>query len=421
MFTATIAIFEGLDPEGMWILGSLWFATVFGVGFGQACALLRLRTGVVLLIGAAVSAILFALTMATTSAGISVLAVPLALLWFFFPFFGLCGLWSLHTNGAMLATWTPLVYLTAVLIVISEETGKVGRWFEGSKWAIWDVFTAPVLLLAVGLVLAFLASRELHRLHHWQNAGARELVTTRRVRGGVFSGWLGGCGSIALVAVLGLTLTVGTGLVAPYLWRTGPGDRDPEPQPQPYPQPRPHPRPHPKPGQPKPQPPKPGQPLDWDDEQWEIIERGGRNAGIAMLTLVLLAFLALLGLFVFGPPFRRTLLLTHLRRPLWPVTPTRHVEQSWRLAEIALGDLGVLREPGDTATTLVRRALRDLPAGLNASPVAECAAIADRVAFGFGLSPDDTMRARRTAEMAYQAVWSHLGEVAKIRAVYRWV
>jgi hypothetical protein len=66
------------------------------------------------------------------------------------------------------------------------------------------------------------------------------------------------------------------------------------------------------------------------------------------------------------------------------------------------------------------RAEAALPKGLNVQPLHEVAEIADRVRFGLGLDPVDEMRARRSAEMAYQAVWEALGEWDKVRAVYRW-
>jgi hypothetical protein len=79
-------------------------------------------------------------------------------------------------------------------------------------------------------------------------------------------------------------------------------------------------------------------------------------------------------------------------------------------------DLGVERFPGDSA----RRALPMLPRGLNTEPLLESAEIADRAAYGLGLDPLDETRARRNAEMAYQAVWDTLSEWAKIAAIYRW-
>ena len=137
-----------------------------------------------------------------------------------------------------------------------------------------------------------------------------------------------------------------------------------------------------------------------------------------LVMLVTMLILALLALAVFGPPARRVLLLRHLRRPFWPVEPSRRVSQSWRLVEIALGDLGIDRRPGDSAEGLAARA-RGHGGLFDPEDLARCAAIADRVEYGLGLQPADTMFARRTAEMTYQSVWEELTELQKIRAMYR--
>ena len=38
----------------------------------------------------------------------------------------------------------------------------------------------------------------------------------------------------------------------------------------------------------------------------------------------------------------------------------------------------------------------------------------------YGLDPQDELRARRNAEMAYEAVWQVLSEWDRVRAVFRW-
>jgi hypothetical protein len=150
------------------------------------------------------------------------------------------------------------------------------------------------------------------------------------------------------------------------------------------------------------------------------VKEAVRSTGISLFFLVLMVLLTLLGLVVFGPPVRRTVWLSLLRRPLGDPSPSDRVRHAWRVTEIALGDLGVERLPGDSATMLARRALPMLPKGLNTEPILETAEIADRAAFGVGLDPLDESRARRNAEMAYQAVWDTLSEWAKVAAIYRW-
>ncbi len=428
LFSATILLTQSFDSGLVLALALFGGATAFGAAFGQACGLLRLRTWVVVVLGMLASGALFALTAAISPLG--EVAVLVGIVAFLFPFFAVTGWWSLTPNGAMLSTFTPLVYIVGTVITVASTTGSDARWLAGEKWAIWDVFTLPVLVLGVVGILAFLASRESHRLHHWQNLGAPTLVTTERKAGTRLGGWLRGAGTLVVLGLLGVALTVGSAVLAPYLWRTGPADDgappqqgDASPEPRPDSEPRQSKRKGKSKTRPKPandgtpaQPRQPGSPMSP-----EQMQESARRAGVSVLFLLLFALLALLAIAVFGPPLRRTLLLTHMRRPLWPVPPTRHVQQSWWLVEVALADLDVPHGPGDTAATFAKRAVGHLPATLLVDPILEVAGVADRVAYGLGLQPDDTMRARRQAEMAYEAVWSQLTEAQKIRAMYRWV
>jgi hypothetical protein len=418
IFALAVMVSIGPTPEALIALAILLGAAAFGVAFGQVCGLLRLRMWAVVLAGTLAGAALFGMTVATSA--VPAIAGVLGIVFFFFPFCSVSGWLALQPNGAICATFTPLMFLTGAIIFVAERTGSVAYWFAGQKWAIWDVFSLPILFLAVAMVLGFLASREVHRLHHWQNADAPELVRTRRT-GSRLAGLVRGAGSVVVIGMLTVALTVGSALLAPYLWRTGPregGEGEPTEQPEPQPgEPQPQPRPRPGRGQ-ESQPIErgPGSPMSPEE-----MERAARNAGVSVLFLLLFALLALLSILVFGPPIRRTLLLTHLRRPLWPVPPSRHVALSWWLVEIALADLEVELAPGDVPATLARKAVAKLPTGLVVEPIEEVAAVADRVAFGLGIAPDDTMRARRQAEMAYEAIWSQLSELQKVRAIYRWI
>ena len=112
------------------------------------------------------------------------------------------------------------------------------------------------------------------------------------------------------------------------------------------------------------------------------------------------------------------LLLQYLRRPFWPVAPSRRVAQHWRLVEIALADADLHRQPGDSATALARRASVEV-ALLDPESLQRAAEVADRVAYGMGIAHDDVMVARRAAEMTYQSVWDDLSEWARWKAMYR--
>lgn len=629
LFTALVVLFHGPSGANLFVLGSLWAAAVLGVGFGQVCALTRLRMPFVVLVGGLVSAGLFVATGATAmSAG--AVGLFFAIMWLLFPFFAVSGLLSLRTSSfQVFALFTPMVWVTACILTVAEQTGSVDRWFDGQKWAVWDLFTAPILAAGIFLAVAWMASRELHRLHRWSNApeGALE-PTTRRLKGSALAAGAGGCGTLLVAAGLVLVLSLGTGLLAPYLWRTqrvkddgrehrrtdhrtddtdepkDPLFEDDEP-PEPPPERRPkdtdgdgvpdrrerkagtdpgnpdsdgdgltdgHERrmgtdpqqadsdgdgaddgqeqragtnptdegSRPQKGQgkrPRPQPgggggggggadqdgdgvsdeqerrdgTDPGDPDTDDDgltdgadgepgrqgggeqtgggeqgggEQTGGGEQGGgeqgggggeqgggeqggggeqaggeqgggggggqggggsrrgkgeggrqqtpddppedpveevvRSTGVSLFFVALMTALTLAGLAVFGPPLRRTVVLAVLRRRWFRPGPSDSVRHAWRLTEIALGDLGVERLPGDSATALATRAVGQLPPGLETGPLLAAAAAADRAEYGLGLDPHDEAHSRRNADMAYQAVWETLSEWARVAAIYRW-
>ena len=134
LFSATIIVTEGPAPENFGILAIFGGTTVFGLLFGQICGLLGLRTWAVFVSGGLMSALLLAAVLATSS--LPSVAVFVAIVWFLFPFFATCGWWSLTPNGAMLATFTPLVFIVGTVIAVANKTGSDARWLAGQKWAI---------------------------------------------------------------------------------------------------------------------------------------------------------------------------------------------------------------------------------------------------------------------------------------------
>ncbi|MEQ1501415.1 MAG: hypothetical protein ABMB14_04250 [Myxococcota bacterium] len=484
LFCAVVLVFEGVTADTTYVLTAMATATIGGIAFGQGCAVLRIRTWLVVGAGGAVYAALFGAAMyVTTITAMPLLVGAVALVWFLFPFFAVSGLLSLRTSMLQVfALFAPLVWFTASILYVAENvTGGAGRWFAGDKWAVWDVLTAPILLVAIGLSVAYLAGRERHRVHRWSTAAvAPEGASIRRIRGSAIGASASGCGTLASVGVLVLVATVATGLLAPSLGQSDPdddghrrespadprpGERDTDGDGVPDRQER---RDHTDPdeadtdhdglgdgaeklkGSDPRDPDTDGDGLrdgdegpngtsptdadtdhdgvaDPDDPQTvrpplptEPLEQAARHVGLSLLFLLLLVLLSLVVILVFGPPFRRSAVLGWLRRPWLPHPPTDRVAHAWRLCEVALGDLGVEQLPGDTARTLVARALPRLPAGIDTQALVECAEIADRVKYGLGIDPVDEMRARRGAEMAYQGVWEALGEWDKVRAVYRW-
>ncbi len=435
LFSGLVVLVDGPSGANGFLLVSLWAAAVVGVGFGQVCALTRLRLPLVFAAGALVSAGLFVATGAT-AATVGAVALFFGILWVLFPFFAVSGLLSLRTSSfQVFALFSPMVWITGSILLVAQRDGGAERWLQGQKWAIWDVATGPMLAGGVLLALVWLASRERHRLHRWSNApqGLQD-ARVRRVTGDRLRASAGGCGTLLAAAGLALAVSIGTGLLAPYLWRSAPSD-DPGDAPEARPRTD-APAEEPEVARGPPPPPRPEsggcggggvRPAGaggggGDGERAspsEAVEEAVRSTGVSLVFLVLMVVLALLGLAVFGPPVRRSVVLAVLRRP-GDRTPSDAVRDAWRVAEIALRDLGVERLPGDSAAALARRARSRLPAGIDPGPLIEAAAMADRAAFGLGLDPLDESHARRHAEMVYQAVWDTLSERAKVAAIYRW-
>jgi hypothetical protein len=317
----------------------------------------------------------------------------------FGPIMASGGFWSLRVNRGLAAGWAPALLFIAAILMVANDRGDDAEWFAGNKHAIWSTWTIGILGLAALVQVGFLAARERHRLHRWRSATtAPDLVDQRADPYRP----LAGCGSLAILAILVVVLTLGSALVAPYLWRTGPQDGDGGGSGEPIDDPSDDRDPN-----------TPSTP-DFARRWWRY---GQQGAGVAcgLLTMVVLTIALLL---VFGPPTRRQLLLSHLRDPMWPVPPSRRARLHWRLAEIALGDAGIHRKPGETAKDVAERGAAALP-GVNLEALVTASEIADRVNHGYTLDPSDADTIRRAAEMTYQAVWETLGELDRVKATYR--
>lgn len=418
VFSVIIVIQSG-DPNVLAFLAFFWFMTYSGLLVGMVMAAARLRIWVVITLGCVLTGLLYVLTFSSIFVS-PVIGVLLGMYTFFFPMFMMCGLWSLRVHMGILAMWVPVMYLTVSILILMDS---IDDWEAGNKWAIWDVATVPILAIGVGLVLLFLMSREMLRLHHWRfgTKGPDVPITTRKSSG--FLAQLPGCGGVVVMMVLAAVLTVDAGVVAPYLWRTGPPDpdgvveqdgtqgedpnkgentRDGQGQ-----------------GQGQPEPGEGDGSEGGDGGAGEQIVEAAKQAGVALATLILLLILALLSFLVFGPPLSRFSKVKHFRKPIWNVPPTDAVRNSWKLVEMALADMGVPRQTGDTPAALARRAVIKLSDEINTDAIVHAAEVTEWVLFGYGMGAEDAERARRAADMAYQIVWDEMSEWEKVRAVYR--
>lgn len=416
-FVLAIAWTENFDEEDVLILSCLLTASSAGLIAGQTAAVARVRLPVW---GSVAAALIGAAMLAAWSEhelrqiigkdlSVGVMLGLMVAAWFL-P----CGWWSLAANTGMMAAFAPTLWVTAVILIVSDELDNDDFWFQGDKWAIWDISTGVVLALYIVAVLILLVLKDRHQMRRWLTAAAGPTAAlTRRIKGSPVN--FGSCGTVLVGVALTVVLTVTTGVIAPYLWRTGRGDREdddghngPQPEPQPWDGP----------GEPDPLPDLPS--VDGLDAVLERIAEAAEKAVAAGCGMATALILALIGIFVFGPPIRRTLLVQHLRKPLWPVPPTQRAQQAWRLVEIALADAGVHRAPGDSPMVLARRAEVHLAASFY-EPVLEAAAVAEKVFYGLGIETDEVRTMQRRAEMAYETVWQRLTEAQKSAAMYRWL
>jgi len=405
VFTGAVFTTQNQMDEGDLVaIGAVWASMLLGVLVGQVASITRLRSGIFLpglfcVFWGAVFAILQAEALfkgIIGDIGFALLGMGMML----GSFAASGGFWSLRVNRGLVAAWVPAILFTGAIIMITENSGEIAAWHEGAKYAIWSVGTIAILGLAVVLQILFMVARESHRVHRWRTAPqAPEPVEQRPDPFRPFAG----LGSLVMLGLLVVALTGASAVVAPYLWRTGPPDGengggqqiegDPQEQPE----------------------PSSGSGMGGGLQKVAKYVKQGVQMGCALLTMLVLAIAALV---VFGPPTRRQVLLTHLRDPLWPVPPSRRARLHWRLAEVALGDAGIHRKPGDSARDVALRGVAEFP-NINLEALVTAAEIADRVMYGYALDAGDADTIRRAAEMTYQAVWENLGEVARLKATYR--
>lgn len=412
MFTALLGYVINvgmLDPMVLQAVAGLWIATLGGTLIGQVMAILRVRgtwfaTGVL-----AAFTIYTVLCTGIIGTGGGALAAPLLVtLFFLLPFFVVCGWCSLQPGLQIVSAWGLVVWFTSTILWLLYLRGTDHAWFEGYKFAVWDPLSAVVLAVAVASTLFWLVLAEGHRVHRWTRGVAAPVGAEQTKKKGSFAP-LSGCGTVIMAILLAIVVTTGTALISPYLWRTGPadeGDHQSQGQPEPEPQPPPEPKPD-------------GEP--WlTEEQIQQLKEAAEKTMSAGCMLMQLLVLTVLGALVFGPPLRRVLLVRHLRSPFWPVPPTNRVGFSWRMVEIALADAGIARKPGESPVGLVKRAEKELPRTFH-EPLAEAAAAAEQVMYGYGLDPGAAERVARHADMAYTSVWERMSEGRKAAAMYRWL
>ena len=421
-FSGTILYYSHDDvAKTMMFLGIIFGSGLFGVLAGQVLALLRIR----LLVFNVVSYILFQVLalvfgMALLS-GAGEFGAYIALGAFCFGMGLPCGLMSLHHRFELLATlWPAIGWIGSVFMIINEE-GKAAAW-EEDKLSAW----MPVPLAMLGgfilFFLIFLASKQTMRVELWQalsgaptrrqaNAVSLSAVPKRNLR------WL----AVTAIVLFGLTA-----LLSPYLFRTGKGEREGGKDGAKSGE---HEGKGEGKGKKKKKQQKKGhgdnrdQGGDEEDEGKsnkpkfdeeslkEIAKQMANAAKKAVWALIPLLLLA-----IFFRPIKRLMLVSYLRAPWLPTTPSERVDNLWEYLRIKIEDTGVDLPGSDAVEEVVSKARESVGA---LPELSEAAQIYMRARYDLVLAPNDSARMRELSFAAAKALHRTLSWKTRITIHWR--
>jgi len=371
-FTLAIVVYENSPGDLLEILLAV-AAGMIGLVLGQLGAVLRLRVlPIVLLGGISMAAGIYLVEAA--SVPIPRQIVPAIA---FFCMALPCGLLSMQHRYELLASFWPAVgWIGGVFIILNHE-GRVTQW-EQDKTSAW--LPVPLLFLAGFLVfwLFYLASKQAMRVELWQalsGAAARRVVKKATVTAVPRK-------NVGAILVVALALFAMTAILAPYLWRTGKGDRPTEQKIEQQQE------------KPKPRPQMNG------DEIVAMMKKLAQAAKDTALHLWPLLFLLLL-----YRPAKRALLQSHLLTPVFPTPPTERIENLWEYVRIAAEDAKVVPHPSDSVEQLMARIQKS--------------EIYARTRYGFTVGPGDPLAMRPAAIEAARELRVRLGTWDKIKAWWR--
>lgn len=362
-------------------------AGMVGVVIGQILAILRLRALPVFVV-TFICVMIAAWIMAFAHPpGGDYLAVPLVFFCFAFP----CGLLSLMHRWELFASFWPAVgWIGSVFVIINEEN-RVHVW-EESKVKAW--LPVPLVYLACFLVLwlVYLAAKQAARVEMWQalsGAAARRVSKKETRRNAV--GALPRKNIIPILLVAALLFGV-TAVLAPYLWRTGKGDRESH-NTETTTERSPH----------------RGPDIDGEGilQQMQKIANAAKNTLPKLWPLLLLILLY--------RPTKRALLLTHLKAPIAPTPPSERIDNLWEYVRIAAEDAGIVPTSADSVEQLLAR----IPPERMSPALARSAEIYVRTRYGFIVQPGDAIAMRKHATEAATALRKDLGVWATVKNLWR--
>jgi hypothetical protein len=374
------------DWEHVWIYSTL----LGGLLVGNLLALLHVRFSVTAVAGVLLIFLLHSVV--GKQAGMIGIVTMMALA---------SGQLALTHRLSLIALFFPIVWWLGAIVFYLNMHTRVLVW-EQSKVSAWMPLPLALLYGMVLLVMLYLASHEAYRLALWKLAGTeqslRRRATSERLRL-TRRGWF----AILAASVL---LFGATAVIAPYLWRTGAGERgrDGETEREE--------------GETKRESSEERRRRDVVD--WEAVKRGlERMAREAkrqswLLLLLLLALLA-------SRPLRRLAVTWYWRHPLFGVSPSTRLQNYWRIVLAGAADSGA-QFPASAPIEARVEAMQAQLAARGQAPseaLRQAAELYHRVRYGLGLQPDDAAQLRRAATRAYRDLRRGLCARQRLRAWWR--
>lgn len=367
--------------DGDWKLLFACFLTFVGAVLGQLVAVVRVRLFVVVI--AYFLAIILSIVV-----GSEVKPDGDTVVFALFAAFGFgTGYLSLQHHLEIFAAFGPAIGWIGAAIGILNEEGRVTAW-ERSKVTAWLPLPLVLLFAFLVLMLLYLAAKQSARTELWLRlSGAEARRVSAKVSVAVVPKRNLAAGVVVALALFGITA-----VLAPYLWRTGKGDRSSKNGTMEKDERR-------------------GKGLD-GEAIIQALERLARSAAKASLySLLPLALFLLL-----WRPTKRAALLRHLRLPIVPVPPTERIDDLWLYLRVAAEDAGVSMVPSDSIEDLCARLRHH---GLFSDEVARAAEIYGRTRYGFHVAPGDLAAMQTHAVAAATSIWRGLPRSARVRVLWR--
>ncbi len=389
-FFITLASYEGRGKEIVEMFIACG-AGIVGVMAGQLVSIFRFRALPVFIAGAI--SVAFAIYVIAASRVLPKEIVPAV---FFFCFAFPCGMLSLQHRWELFAAFWPSVGLIGSVFVILNHEGRVHQW-EQDKLSAW----LPVPLLCLGiflvLLLLYLASKQALRVQLWQalsGSAARRIDKRAAVTA---------LPRKNLLPLLGAAVILfgATAVLAPYLWRTGKGDRKGKHGKQTQEEGD---------GDGERRRGRRGPQLD-EEAIAQRMKQMAQGAKKAAQTLWPLLFLLLL-----YRPAKRGLLSTHLKTPIFPTPPSERIDNLWEYVRIAAEDAGVTPVAADSVEDLCKRMWDK---GLGGPELEASAAIYVRSRYGFVIAAGDANEMRKRALGAAKELRKDMTTWDRVRSWWR--